>query len=141
MSKLGPKAVVLSPGYIAGLPIESFEDISRGEIYWRTLFTRPNTPTSDFSAGIAVCPARTGQLCQHNHAQAEIYYILKGRGIVTLGGVSYKVEPGSAVFIPGSMEHSVATCGDEPLEWLYIFPSDSFSDVVYRFSKGGKPKL
>lgn len=135
------KATVLSASSIASLPVESFEEPSRGEVSWRTLFTQPKTPTSDLSAGIAVCPSLTGHLCRHRHAQAEIYHILEGRGIVTVGAEPYEVEKGSAVFIPGDVEHSVVNNGEEPLKWFYIFPSGSFSDVIYRFSESRRSKL
>ncbi|KAI9367633.1 hypothetical protein BJX61DRAFT_547292 [Aspergillus egyptiacus] len=112
------KPVVLSTNNIHALPIESFEDPTRGEATWRTLFTHPQTPTSNLSAGIAMCQPRSGYLCSHYHAEAEIYYILEGRGVVTIDGVPYHVEKGSAVFIPGNMEHSVANYDRAELKWL-----------------------
>ncbi|KAE8332663.1 RmlC-like cupin [Aspergillus sergii] len=135
------KPVVLPPSTIANLPSESFEDPSRGEVSWRTLFTQPKTSTNDLSAGIAVCPGYSGYLCSHHHAQAEIYYILQGRGVVTIDGVQHKVEKGGAVFIPGGMEHSVTNNEEEELKWLYVFPATKFSDVVYHFTGNGRPKL
>ncbi|KAK6837810.1 hypothetical protein RU639_001680 [Aspergillus parasiticus] len=135
------KPVVLPPSTIANLPSESFEDPSRGEVSWRTLFTRPKTPTNNLSAGIAVCPGYSGYLCSHHHAQAEIYYILQGRGVVTIDEIQHKVEKGCAVFIPGGMEHSVTNTEAEELKWLYVFPETKFSDVVYHFTRNGRPKL
>ncbi|KAE8148745.1 RmlC-like cupin [Aspergillus avenaceus] len=134
------KPVVLSPTSISNLQLESFESPARGEVSWYILFTQPKTPTSDLSAGIAICPARTGYLCSHHHSQAEIYYILHGRGIVTIDGVPHVVEKGSAVFIPGNMEHSVRNNGDDELKWLYVFPATRFGDVIYHF-QGEKAKL
>ncbi|KAL2834777.1 RmlC-like cupin [Aspergillus pseudoustus] len=135
------KPVVFSAKNIHALPVESFEDPARGEVTWRTLFTHPKTPSSDLSAGIAICPPKSGYLCSHHHAQAEIYYILEGRGVVIIDGVRYNVQKGSAVFIPGDMEHSVVNDEGEELKWLYVFPTGDFGDVVYHFMGSGRPKL
>ncbi|KAL3461796.1 RmlC-like cupin [Aspergillus heterothallicus] len=132
------KPVILSVTTITTLPLESFADPARGEVTWRTLFTQPKTPTSDLSAGIAICPPRSGYLCSHHHAQAEIYYVLEGKGVVTINGVRYKVESGSAVFIPGDMEHSVENFEDEEFKWLYVFPTGDFGDVVYQLTRRGR---
>ncbi|KAL3490405.1 RmlC-like cupin [Aspergillus germanicus] len=140
-TSMSPKPVILSAKNIHALPIESFQDPTRGKVTWRTLFSQPKTPTTDLSAGIAVCPGYSGYLCSHHHAQAEIYYILEGRGIVTIDGVRYDVEKGSAVFIPGDMEHSVENREREELKWLYVFPTGDFGDVVYHFTGKGRSKL
>ena len=135
------KPIVLPPTVISNIQTESFNDPAKGEVEWRTLFSHPKTPTTDLSAGIAVCPGHSGYLCSHHHAQAEIYYVLQGRGVVTIDGVHYDVEKGSAVFIPGDMEHSVVNNDAGELRWLYAFPSTRFSDVVYHFTGVGRPKL
>lgn len=129
------KPVILPSNYTSTNAAESFPDPSHGEVTWHTLFTQLQTPTSDMSAGIAVCPSHTGHLCNHRHTQAEIYYILEGRGIVTIDGSSHPVEKGSTVFIPGDAEHGIVNNGEEPLKWFYIFPTGDFSEVVYRFSE------
>ncbi|RAL00709.1 cupin domain-containing protein [Aspergillus ibericus CBS 121593] len=130
--------VILSPSTITTLPPESFPSPSHGHLTWRTLFTQPNTPTSDLAAGIAICPPHTGHLCAHRHAQAELYYVLKGRATVTIDGHPHHVEKGTAVFIPGDAEHSVVNDGDQEFEWLYVFPGGRFQDVVYCFSGNAK---
>ncbi|KAB8075130.1 RmlC-like cupin [Aspergillus leporis] len=115
-TKTQDQPIVLSPSAISKLQLESFEDPSRGEVSWRTLFTRPKTLTSDLSAGIAVCHRKSGYLCSHHHAQAEIYYVLEGRGVVTIDGVHYNVKKESVVFIPGDVEHSVTNNEDDELK-------------------------
>lgn len=87
------------------------------------------------SAGIALCLPQTGHLCPHRHKQAEIYYIIEGQGEVTIDGVKSTVSKGSTVFIPGNAEHGIVNTGEEELKWFYVFPTGSFEDVIYRFSK------
>jgi mannose-6-phosphate isomerase-like protein (cupin superfamily) len=86
------------------------------------------------SAGIATCPRRAGHFRQHRHTQAEIYYILEGRGTVVVDGIEYPVEKDCALFIPGDSEHGVINNTEEDLKWLYVFPTETFTDVHYKFS-------
>lgn len=125
------RAVVLSDDDIAMMPAESFPD---GKVSWKTLFTASRTPTDSLTTGIAVCSPKTGHLCAHRHAQAEVYYIIEGQGVVQIDGKESHVQAGSVVFIPGDAEHAVWNVGEGSLRWFYVFPTDSFEDVVCKFS-------
>lgn len=127
------KPIILPPNYTTTTPPESFPNPSHGTITWHTLFSTPQTPSSDLSAGIALCPPGTGHLCPHRHQQAEIYYIIEGEGEVTIDGVAERVTKGSSVFIPSDAKHGIVNVGSRDLRWLYVFPTGSFGDVVYRF--------
>lgn len=129
------KPIIISPSYTTNTPSESFPDTSYGVVSWHTLFSQPQTPNSDLSAGIAVCPPKSGHLCAHRHEQAEIYYIIEGDGEVTIDGVRSQVTQGSSVFIPSNAEHGIANTGSGDLRWFYVFPTGAFGDVVYRFTK------
>ncbi|QGI69290.1 hypothetical protein CEK26_013247 [Fusarium fujikuroi] len=65
--------------------------------------------------------------------QAELYYILSGSGEVEVEGKRYPVSKNNLVWIPGDAEHGVF-CNDNELSWLYVFPEDSFDNIVYRFT-------
>ncbi|TVY36379.1 Dimethlysulfonioproprionate lyase [Lachnellula subtilissima] len=131
--------IIISAPDLTKRPPESFPapaigEPSKGEVTWHTLFSSPATPSDSLCAGVAVCPPLTGHLCAHRHTQAEVYYITEGQGIVTIDGKDSRVEKGDAVFIAGDAEHGIRNDGEEELKWFYIFPTASFSDVVYRFS-------
>lgn len=113
---------------------ESFDNPSQGQLFWHTLVSAPSTPPSKLTAGICVCPSRTGSLSLHRHDQAEIYHVLDGRATVTINGTKHDVEKGSTLFIPGNAEHGVVNNNDEDFRWFYVFAADSFSEIVYRFS-------
>ncbi|UCG05605.1 MAG: cupin domain-containing protein [Desulfobacterales bacterium] len=52
----------------------------------------------------------------HTHQIAEnIYYILRGEGIMELDGQRHLVSPGTVVFIPAGVEHGIANTGFEDL--------------------------
>ncbi|KAL6233854.1 RmlC-like cupin domain-containing protein [Aspergillus navahoensis] len=134
-----PEPIILNTGTIHSLPAESFHasNNNTNNLNWRTLLsTSPPhlTPSSNMCAGLARCPPQTGKLALHRHAQAEIYYITSGRGIVSIEGTEHEVSAGSVLFIPENAEHGVVNRGGEALEWFYVFPTAGFADVVYRFS-------
>ena len=60
-------------------------------------------------------------------------FIVEGTGILTLDGVEQVVTAGSAVFIPGNAEHGLRNESGSGLKLFYVFPTDRFADVVYRF--------
>jgi mannose-6-phosphate isomerase-like protein (cupin superfamily) len=134
LSKPPTEAVVLPAKYTSTNPSESFTDPQRGDLTWHTLFSQPSTPTSDLSAGVATCPPHTGCFRLHSHAQAEIYYILEGRGIVIIDGTEHPVEKHCALFIPKNAEHGVVNSTEDELKWLYVFATGAFTDIQYKFS-------
>jgi mannose-6-phosphate isomerase-like protein (cupin superfamily) len=113
---------------------ETFADPSHGDASWLTFFSAEATPTSAMSAGLAeLAPGGTG-LPPHRHAQPEVYYIVAGSGVVTIDGVETQASAGMAIFIPGDAEHAVRNTGEAALRIFYVFATDRFSDVIYRFS-------
>lgn len=54
--------------------------------------------------------------------------------MMQIDGKETEVEEGAAVFIPGDAEHSIRNIGEGPLKFFYVFATDAFEDVVYRFS-------
>ena len=114
-------------------PREGWDDPVHGRVDWYTLFSSDITPTDSMAAGIAEIVPGGGALRLHSHAEAEIYYIIEGTGIMSLGGRETAVEAGTAVFIPGNAEHGIRNESGSILKLFYVFPTGRFSDVVYRF--------
>ena len=58
---------------------------------------------------------------RHHHLTTEeIYYILSGRGHMTVGADERAVGTGDAVFIPRGQSHTLANTGTEPLVLLLV---------------------
>ena len=56
---------------------------------------------------------------EHYHeAYDELYYVLSGKGSITLDGKTSALRPGAVVVIPRGLRHSLAADGDEPLEFI-----------------------
>ena len=112
---------------------ESWVNGERGNASWFTLFSSGVTPTTAMSAGVMEIPPNGGVLKPHRHRQAEIYFVHEGTGSLKVNGVATTISVGTAAFIPGDAEHSVRNDSTATLKIFYVFPTDCFGDVVYRF--------
>ena len=127
----GAQAVVVQE---AACALEGWDDALRGTLVWRTLLSGDRTPTSQLTLGVTdVGPGQPSPFHRHRHAQAEIYYVLSGEGVVDIDGAEHVLRAGSSVFIPGNVWHGARNTGPGVLRLLYVFAADSFSDVHYVF--------
>jgi mannose-6-phosphate isomerase-like protein (cupin superfamily) len=51
----------------------------------------------------------------HEQKEDEIYYVLSGRGVMTIDGKSFEVEPGTAVLTRPGSSHGLKQTGTEDL--------------------------
>ncbi|MCU0244903.1 MAG: cupin domain-containing protein [Acidobacteria bacterium] len=56
----------------------------------------------------------------HRLKQAEVYYILEGRGRVSVGDETAEVGPGQAVYIPPRTVQSIEAIGPDDLAFLCL---------------------
>ncbi len=73
----------------------------------------------DLSAGIYTLEAGSADP-QSPHTEDELYYVVAGRAIVTVGTETRPVVPGSLVFVPASVPHRFRDIA-ERLELLVVF--------------------
>lgn len=110
---------------------------SRGQVTWQQIVGAGAQDGADLTLGVA----RLGQgetLEPHRHSQAETYYTLAGRGVVTVEGEAIAVEPGTLIHIPADAVHSIRNDDAQELQILYVFTISDFSQVVYHFEQ--KPR-
>jgi quercetin dioxygenase-like cupin family protein len=113
---------------------EAWTDPLRALVTWRTLISGDRTPTHGLTLGVAEVVEHTGSEARlHRHAQAEVYYVLSGQGVLHIDGARHRLAPGTTAFIPGGAWHAALGVGPEPLRLLYVFAADSFADIVYEF--------
>ena len=99
-------------------------------VSWRTLTSADRTPTRELTSG--VCEIEPGgMLALHRHPTLELYYFLEGTGLVWLGDREQVVGPGVAVSIPADLPHGIHNTGASRLRLFYVFPADSFDQIVY----------
>jgi quercetin dioxygenase-like cupin family protein len=120
-----------------GLPWETREDpelAARIRTRWQLIFSGRHTPTGAMTLGLAEFPPGA-VLPLHHHAPAEVYHALEGEGLVEVEGEPHRLRPGLSLFIPANARHRTTNTGEGPLRFLFVFPTDSFEEVVYHFDE------
>ncbi len=99
-------------------------------VRWKFLIDSDFDGSSGLSLGFAeIAPG--GNLNLHYHSPAEIYVVTSGTGILNKSGELETIKKGDVVYIAGNAEHALKNNGEETLEFYWIFPTDSFSEVEY----------
>ena len=60
--------------------------------------------SSQLSVGLAIWPVGAIDR-QQPHREDEVYYVISGRGSITVAGEDRPVKPGSLVFVAAGVEH------------------------------------
>ena len=63
-----------------------------------------------------------GTDAQSTHDEDEVYFVLKGKGAITLGGEPKKIGPGSNLYVPADTDHGFGEV-TEDLSLLVFFGS------------------
>lgn len=101
-------------------------------IRWKTLITADRVDSSAMTLGVTEIPVGSIEL-KHHHPEPEVYYFIAGKGRVIIDAVTYDVQPGSSLFIPGNADHEVINDGDVPLKLVWVFPIDKWDEGAYTF--------
>ena len=86
------------------------------------LFVGPQSPiqADNFVSGFVIIEPG-GAVPPHEHEQEEVYYVLKGRGEMTVGAETQTMQAVSAVYIPSNTRHTLNNSGDEELHMLFVY--------------------
>ena len=68
---------------------------------------------------IEVNPGQRLSLQYHNY-RSEHWIVVAGQGIVTIGGDTMSVEPGSHIYVPSETKHRIANNGDQVLVFVEV---------------------
>ena len=99
-------------------------------VRWKFLIDADFMESSGLSLGFAeIAPG--GDLTLHYHSPAEIYVVSNGKGILNKSGDLEEIKKGDVVYISGNAKHALKNVGTETLEFYWIFPTDTFSEVEY----------
>jgi mannose-6-phosphate isomerase-like protein (cupin superfamily) len=84
----------------------------------RPLIDRTNSDITQCSLAEEWLPPGTAVTPHHHDQLEEIYYVLEGRGVMTVGTEEREVSAGDAIFVPRNHRHSLANTGDGPIRLL-----------------------
>jgi mannose-6-phosphate isomerase-like protein (cupin superfamily) len=107
-------------GIVKGAAMQAWElsDIDRSRAADRRLYLE-FIRVPDLSAGLYVLDAGATDP-QSPHTEDELYYVVSGRGSITVGDESRPVAAGSVVFVPAAAPHRFHDI-TERLELLVMF--------------------
>ena len=99
-------------------------------VRWKFLIDGDFMGSSGLSLGFAeIAPG--GDLTLHYHSPAEIYVVTNGKGMLNKSGELEEIKKGDVVYIEGNAKHALKNLGTKTLEFYWIFPTDTFSEVEY----------
>ena len=79
--------------------------------------------------------AAGAELPLHFHKEQEIYIITKGNAELLSGeNATRSVRAGDTVYIPENSWHGIRNTGRTNIEFIWIFPTDSWQEVRYVFA-------
>lgn len=119
------------------LPWETWDDPTlraRSPCRWKILISSRRGPSRALCCGIAELAAGA-TLLLHHHAPPELYLVESGEGVSEIEGVRHELRPGTALFIPANARHRTMAGPDAPLRVWFVFPTDSFEEIVYHFDE------
>jgi mannose-6-phosphate isomerase-like protein (cupin superfamily) len=101
----------------------------RSEI--RSILDRTNSTVTNQSLAEATVPPGAETEAHFHPRTEEIYYVLRGRGLMILGDERKAVGPGDGIMIPPGIPHRIRNIGEGPLVFLCCCsPPYSHEDTV-----------
>src|SRR5438128_950842 len=80
-----------------------------------------------------------GQQRIHSHAPEQVYFILEGSGLMTVGAETQEVGPGDCIFVPSDAPHGIWNQGQELLRYFSAAaPAFDTSDLLALWSLGSE---
>ena len=84
----------------------------------RPLIDRTSSGITQCSLAEEVLPPGHSVTPHHHQQLEEIYYIITGNGMMTVGNEQHEVGPGDAIYIPRLHRHTLENTGSEPIRLL-----------------------
>ena len=86
----------------------------------RPLIDRTTSPINQCSLAEELLPPGATVPPHHHVVLEEIYYIVEGNGLMTVGDEQREVGAGDAVYIPRLHRHTLTNTGSEPMRILLV---------------------
>jgi len=91
--------------------------------YRRTIkhiFAPDKGPVEELIFTFAILPPG-GKTHYHTHDRGELIYVVTGRGIATIEGEEYELEPEVVFWCPTDVRHGIVNTGDETMKLATVF--------------------
>jgi len=98
----------------------------------RPLIDRTTSGITNCSLAEETLPPGCAVTPHHHREIEEIYYIVSGRGLMTVGEETRQVSAGDSIYVPRGQRHSLANNGTEPIRLILVCgPAFFYEDQVF----------
>ncbi len=98
----------------------------------REILAYRNSTIRNQSLAEATLPVGTRTQAHYHPKTEEIYYLLRGVGLMAIGSHCAEVRQGDGIAIPPGAKHQIANIGEEPLVFLCTCaPAYEHDDTVF----------
>lgn len=98
----------------------------------RPLIDRTTSSITQCSLAEEMLPPGCAVTPHHHRDLEEIYYVVSGAGLMTVGENSREVGAGDAVYIPRGQRHSLKNTGTDPIKLILVCgPAFFYEDQVF----------
>ncbi len=98
----------------------------------RPLIDRTTSGATQCSLAEEMLPPGCAVTPHHHRAIEEIYYVVSGSGLMTVGDETCKVNAGDAVYVPRGHRHTLKNTGAEPIKLILVCgPAFFYEDQVF----------
>ena len=98
----------------------------------RPLIDRTTSAITQCSLAEETLPPGCAVTPHHHREIEEIYYVVSGRGLMTVGDEIREVIAGDAIYVPRNHRHSLSNTGSEPIRLILVCgPAFFYEDQVF----------
>jgi mannose-6-phosphate isomerase-like protein (cupin superfamily) len=88
--------------------------------FMRLLIDGETFPGTPFTIALSRYPSGAGCPLHSHRDSTEVYFVLEGELMTTVGGEEYQVKKGELIYIPPSAEHRAENRGTETCRFMAI---------------------
>jgi quercetin dioxygenase-like cupin family protein len=97
---------------------------------YKTYFSAEDTGTTGLLQGTLIYPPGA-RVVPHRHTPVETYFVLSGTGAAHVGDASFRLAPGTGVFVPSLTVHRFENDSEAPLTVLWTLACDAMADIDF----------
>lgn len=98
----------------------------------RPLIDRTTSGVTQCSLAEEMLPVGCAVVPHHHRELEEIYYVVSGRGLMTVADDTREVGAGDAVYVPRGCRHTLENIGSEPIKLILVCgPAFFYQDQVF----------
>ena len=99
----------------------------------RPLIDRTTSAITQCSLAEETLPPGCAVTPHHHREIEEIYYVVSGQGLMTVGDETREVNAGDAIYVPRNHQHSLNNTGSEPIRLILVCgPAFFYEDQVFK---------